>query len=299
MLILFRWVFNTNLQTSSQQGHTIYDPKKSTTFSELQGSQFNISYGDGSTASGPVGVDTVDIGGSTVAQQAIGLPNEVSESFVQNTATNGLVGLAFSQLNTIQPQQQKTFFDNVQADLSQPVFTAKLVHDSVGAFEFGVVDQSAFTGSLQTAQVDSSNGFWQFDSAAAAVNGQQINISGGQAIMDTGTSLMLVGDDLLTGYWQQVQGAQLSQQAGGVIFPCNAQLPDLQVAVGNNLATVSGSNFNFSPVGSDSQTGTNFCFGGMQSNQGLQFSIYGDVFMKSNFVVFDGQTPSISVAPHA
>ncbi|KAK6384428.1 uncharacterized protein PV06_10933 [Exophiala oligosperma] len=293
------WVFNTNLDQSAQQGHTVYNPTKSNASKALTGSTFNISYGDGSFASGPVGVDTVDIGGSTVDAQAIGLPNVVSDSFITNTASNGLVGLAFSQLNTIKPQAQKTFFDNVMADLTQPVFTAQLLSSATGSYEFGKIDKTLFKGQLQTAAVDSSNGFWQVSSTSAAVSGQKINIAGGTAILDTGTSLMLVADEMVVGYWNQVQGAQLNQQAGGVIFPCNAQLPDLQVAIGNNLATVDGANMNFANVGTDTQTGQDFCFGGLQSSQGLPFSIYGDVFFRSNFVVFDGATPSASFAPHA
>lgn len=215
-----------------------------------------MSYGDGSFASGPVGVDTVDIGGATVTAQAIGLPDVVSDSFVTNTASNGLVGLAFSTLNTIQPQQQKTFFDNVMADLTMPVFTAQLKADSVGSYEFGNIDNTAFTGKLATAAVDPSNGFWEVDSASAAVQGQNVDIPNGRAIIDTGTSLMLVSDEMLVAYWNTVDDAQLSQEAGGVIFPCNTDLPDLQVAIGDShLATVSGANMNFANVGTDTQTG--------------------------------------------
>ncbi|KAI1619938.1 aspergillopepsin I [Exophiala viscosa] len=293
------WVFNTNLAAADQKGHTIYDPTKSNASSALTGSTFNISYGDGSFASGPVGLDTVDIGGATVDAQAIGLPTDVSSSFVTNTFSNGLVGLAFSKLNTIKPTPQKTFFDNVMADLTQPLFTADLKSDSAGSYEFGQVDTSLFTGSLQTAAVDSSNGFWQVDSTSAVVSGQTVNLAGGSAIIDTGTSLMLVSDELVVAYWDTVQGAQVNAEAGGVIFPCNADLPDVQVAIGDHLATVSGANMNFASVGSDSQTGQQFCFGGLQSNQGLEFSIYGDVFLRSQFVVFDGSGPSISVAPHS
>lgn len=255
LTVWLSWVFNTNLDQSAQQGHTVYNPTKSNASKALTGSTFNISYGDGSFASGPVGVDTVDIGGSTVDAQAIGLPNVVSDSFITNTASNGLVGLAFSQLNTIKPQAQKTFFDNVMADLTQPVFTAQLLSSATGSYEFGKIDKTLFKGQLQTAAVDSSNGFWQVSSTSAAVSGQKINIAGGTAILDTGTSLMLVADEMVVGYWNQVQGAQLNQQAGGVIFPCNAQLPDLQVAIGNNLATVDGANMNFANVGTDTQTG--------------------------------------------
>jgi len=265
----------------------------------LTGSTFNISYGDGSFASGPVGVDTVDIGGATVAAQAIGLPDDVASTFVTNTNSNGLVGLAFSSLNTIKPNPQKTFFANVMPDLAQPVFTAQLKSNSAGAYEFGTIDDSAFTGTLSTAAVDSSNGFWEIDSTSAVVQGQTISVAGGTAILDTGTSLMLVDDSVEVGYWDNVDGAQVNEEAGGVIFPCNADLPDIQVAIGNNLATVSGSNLNFASVGTDSQTGDSYCFGGLQSNQGLSFSIYGDVFFRSQFVVFNGADPSVSVAPHS
>lgn len=249
------WVFNTGLPAQSQQGHTVFDPNKSSTFKLLQGASFNISYGDGSTASGPVGTDTVDIGGATVEAQAVGVPNDVSQAFVVDSAANGLVGLAFSKLNTVAPTQQKTFFDNVVSSLSQPVFTAQLRDNAAGSYEFGNVDTSSFTGELNVVPVDSSRGFWEFDSASATINNKAVQINNGKAIADTGTSLMLVTDDLLQAYWGEVKGATLNEEVGGVIFPCNTQLPDLQIAVGDKSANVAGANFNFAEVGADSQSG--------------------------------------------
>lgn len=296
---LSRWVFNTGLPAASQQGHTVFDPSKSSTFKLLEGESFDISYGDGSSASGPVGTDTFDIGGSTVEAQAIGIPNQVSASFVTDSASNGLVGLAFTKLNTMQPTQQKTFFDNVISDLSQPVFTAQLRGDAEGSYEFGNIDTSSFTGELNVIPIDSTNGFWEFESSSATINNNVVQISGGRAIADTGTSLMLVSDDLLQAYWGNVDGATLNDQVGGVIFPCNSQLPDLQIAVGDKTANVAGENFNFAEVGTDQTSGESFCFGGMQSTGGIPFSIYGDVFFKSNFVVFEATTPSLGFAPHS
>jgi Eukaryotic aspartyl protease len=255
------WVFNTQLSSQSQSGHTIFDPTKSSTFQSLDGATFNITYGDGSFAEGPVGLDTVDIGGATVTQQAIGLPTLVADSFVSDMSSNGLVGLAFSKLNTVQPQQQKTFFDNVMNDLEQPVFTANLKHGVAGAYEFGSIDDTQFTGSLTQVPVDSSQGFWEFATTQIAVGSDQaqtIQGGSGTAIADTGTSLLIVDDAIVEAYYAQVDGAQNSASAGGVIFPCTSTLPSLSLAVGDSyMAVVNGSLLNFSDAGTDQETGEN------------------------------------------
>lgn len=164
-------------------------------------------------------------------------------------SSNGLVGLAFSKLNTITPKPQRTFFDNVLPDLSAPVFTAQLKGGSPGSYEFGRIDTSAFTGQLNVVPVDPSKGFWQFDSTTAKVGNTKISIPQGSAIADTGTSLMLVGDEILQGYYNQVNSAQLNEQLGGVTFSCNEQLPDLSVAVGDSyMATIPGKNMKFANV---------------------------------------------------
>ena len=315
------WVFNTQLDSQSQTGHTIFDPTKSSTFQTLNGATFNITYGDGSFSEGTVGLDTVNIGGATVTQQAIGLPTVVADSFISDANSNGLVGLAFSKLNTVKPQQQNTFFDNVMADLSQPVFTANLKHGVAGGYEFGTVDSTQFSGSLTQVPVDASRGFWEFTSTQIAVgSGQTQTVQGGSgtAIADTGTSLMIVDDAVVNAYYNQVSGAQNSATVGGVIFPCTSTLPSLSVAVGDSyMALIDGSLMNFSDAGKDQETGQDclsspflrllphaniysaVCFGAVQSNSGAGIQIFGDIFFKSQFVAFDGSGPSLGLAPHA
>lgn len=250
------WVFNTQLSRAAIAGHTAYDPTKSPTFKMIQGASFSISYGDGSGAAGNVGTDTVSIGGVTVENQAVEMATDVSQSFIQDTANNGLVGLAFSKLNTVKPQQQKTFFDNVLPSLAEPVFTADLRKDAVGAYEFGRIDTAKFTGDMAWIPVNTTQGFWQYSTSKFAVgNGQAQDNTPAQAIADTGTTLLLTSPEVAEAYYSQVRGAQNNQQVGGITIPCNAQLPDLMLDVGGvYMARVKGSDINFAQVQGNSKS---------------------------------------------
>ncbi|KAL8840692.1 MAG: hypothetical protein Q9170_001210 [Blastenia crenularia] len=287
------WVFNTQLKARQTQGHAVYDPKKSITFKPMEGATFKISYGDNSAASGSVGTDTVNVGGAQVEGQAVELASTITDSFTRDVNSDGLVGLAFGSINTVKPQPQKTFFENVMASLDKPVFTANLRHHTVGSYEFGRIDKSQFKGSLTYVPIDSSQGFWQVDSKGFSVGAGiiQTNQEASPAIIDTGTSLMLADDVVVRSYWRQVKGAQMDGQ--GVTFPCTAQLPDFHVALGPSyMATIPGELMNFQRLSRDT------CFGGLQSNMGQPLQIFGDVLFKSQFVVFDGGKKAVGFAPH-
>ncbi|KAI1005035.1 putative aspergillopepsin A-like aspartic endopeptidase [Podosphaera aphanis] len=289
------WVFSSQLPAAQIGNHKVYDKTKSQTFTPNDGQTFKIAYGDGSGASGNVGTDTVNIGGATVTKQAIELATQVSQSFTADTGSNGLVGLAFSKLNTVKPTQQKTFFDNIAPQLAEPVFTADLRPNAVGAYEFGNIDSSKFNGSLTWSPVDTSSGFWQFSTSKFQVGDDApVNSPNGKAIADTGTTLMLTSAAIVNAYYSKVQGAVNDPQVGGVTFPCNSNLPDLKVDVGGNyMATVRGSDINFAPV---DNAGTK-CFGGVQAIQS-NLQIYGDIMFKSQFVAFNGGNNTLGMAPH-
>lgn len=245
------WVFNTQLDAQVTNGHSVYDPTASKTFQALDGAKFSISYGDGSGAAGNVGLDVVDVGGAVFDQQAIELATDVSQTFARDQNNDGLMGLAFSSINTVKPQKQKTFFDNVMPSLAEPVFTADLRKGAAGAYEFGKIDTTKFQGDMTWVPIDNKKGFWQFSSESFAVDGgqKQAGAQGGQAIADTGTTLLLADPTIVQGYYSKVQGAQNDKQSGGVTVPCNAQLPDLDLDIGGQyMARIKGSDLNFAPV---------------------------------------------------
>jgi hypothetical protein len=56
-------------------------------------------YGDGSGASGRVGTDVMNVGGTSVTGQAVEIVMRVSSEFVSDKS-DGLLGLSFSSINT-------------------------------------------------------------------------------------------------------------------------------------------------------------------------------------------------------
>ncbi|CDM30996.1 hypothetical protein DTO013E5_361 [Penicillium roqueforti] len=286
------WVFSSELTSSQQSGHDVYNVGSSGT--KLSGASWSISYGDGSSASGDVYKDTVTVGGVKATGQAVEAAKKISSQFLQDKNNDGLLGLAFSSINTVSPTPQKTFFDTVKSSLGEPLFAVTLKHGAPGTYDFGYIDSDKYTGTLAYADVDDSDGFWSFtaDSYKIGTGAAGKSITG---IADTGTTLLLLDSSIVTAYYKKVTGSQNSSSAGGYIFPCSATLPDFTVTINGYDAVVPGKYINFAPV----STGSSSCYGGIQSNSGIGFSIFGDIFLKSQYVVFDSEGPRLGFAAQA
>ncbi|KAI4785261.1 aspartyl protease, partial [Aureobasidium sp. EXF-8845] len=156
------WVYSTLQPSSQQSGHSIYDPSKSSSSQLLVGNTWSIKYGDGSSASGKVYADKVIIGAVTATSQAVEAATSVSSSFLSDVNNDGLVGLSFSNINTVSPSQQRTFFDSVKGSLAMPLWTSNLKKGAPGSYDFGYIDSSKYSGKITYVDVNSGSGFWQF-----------------------------------------------------------------------------------------------------------------------------------------
>ncbi|KAK5685075.1 hypothetical protein LTS10_003150 [Elasticomyces elasticus] len=277
------WVFSTLTPATQSTGHAKYNPK--TSGKAKSGYTWNISYGDNSGASGTVYADKVVVGGVTATSQAVEAATSVSTQFMQDTDNDGLLGLAFSTINTVQPQQQTTFFDTVKGTLAKKLFTVDLKAGTAGTYDFGYIDSSKYAGTITYVPVKTTNGFWEFTAGAATANNRSLG-SVGDAIADTGTTLMYLPTAVTSAYYAQISGSTNSADAGGYIFPCDADVPDFHIAIGGKSFTVPGEYINFTPADNSGEQ----CFGGIQPNTGIGFTILGDVFLKAMFVVFDQTT---------
>lgn len=171
----------------------------------------------------------------------------------------------------------------------------RLVSDRQGlTVDSSYIDSSKYTGTITYVPVNNENGFWQFTAGGYSIGGGN-GTSGsnattgsiGTSIADTGTTLLYLPSNVVTAYYKQVSGASYNSAQGGYTYPCGATLPDFNVAIGGKTFVVPGTDLNYAPINSAGTT----CFGGIQANTGIGFNIFGDIFLKSVYAVFD-QTQS-------
>ncbi|KAF7342195.1 Acid protease [Mycena venus] len=119
-------------------GTTGFDVNMSKTFEPFPNVSFNITYGTSEFVAGPVGFDTVSVGGLEVSRQVVPIPNVAA--WTGDGILSGIIGLAFpdetSVFNTTDPTTASTqnqipydpfFFTAVkQKKVEQPFFSVAL-----------------------------------------------------------------------------------------------------------------------------------------------------------------------------
>ncbi|KAG0305938.1 hypothetical protein BGZ98_003268 [Dissophora globulifera] len=287
------WFPSSTCTTSGCTAHAQFNSKKSSTYKK-DGRPWSVSYGDGSTASGILGTDVVNVGGISVSQ-TIGLATDESSQFASGPS-DGLFGLGFNSLESV--SGVKTFMDNAiaQGVLEQPVISVFMPsvrrNGGVGGeYLFGGIDKSRFSGDLTYVPV-SQEGYWQIAIDDVGYNGQSLGQSS-QGIVDTGTTLVIVSDDAAKAIHDSIDGASNDPNNGWVV-PCS-----LKDSSDNVSFTMGGTAFNV-PLADlayeDLGDGSGNCFSGVQGGQN-DLWILGDVFIKNNYCVFDQGNSQVGIAP--
>ncbi|KAH8886025.1 microbial aspartic proteinase [Thozetella sp. PMI_491] len=280
------WVFSSETPKSMVRGQAVYTPASSTTSKSLKGASWIISYGDGSSCGGSVFTDKVTVGSFAVENQAVESAKQVSSQFTRDTKIHGLLGLGFSNMNTVSPTRQNTFFDNAKATLDEPLFTCDLRRHGNGTYDFGYIDKSKYTGDIIYTPVTQSRGYWSFTSTGYGFGTDAFKNTSVSGIADTGTTLLYLPYDIVRAYYAKVPKASISDLVGGYVFPCTTVLPSFTYGIGEARFTIPPNFMNHSPI----QRGSTQCFGGLQPRpDGIgNINIFGDVALKAAFVVFEG-----------
>ncbi|KAF1390570.1 hypothetical protein PFLUV_G00059410 [Perca fluviatilis] len=183
------WVPSVYCSSQACQNHNKFNPQQSSTF-KWGSESLSIQYGTGSMT-GHLAVDTVEVGGISVANQVFGI-SQTEAPFMANMVADGILGLAFQ---SIASDNVVPVFDNMVSEglVSQPMFSVYLSSQSEQGSEvvFGGVDSSHYTGQINWIPLSSAT-YWQISMDSVTINGQTVACSGGcQAIIDTGTSLIV------------------------------------------------------------------------------------------------------------
>jgi len=185
-----------------------------------------------------------------------------------------------------------------QKDIPLALFTCKLsssINKTNGAvdnssfYTFGFVDQDTLKAANATdftwTPINTLNGWWQVPSSSYYINGKQYqrkNVSN-QAIMDTGTTLYIVDDDMCKQIYAAIPGAKNDPNYGWV-FPAStklAQLPNIQVQIGNALVNIDKRFYNYTFTDGSKRT----CFGIFQSRGTFPIDIAGDALLRNVYSV--------------
>jgi len=281
------WVFGAGVGFS---GHGEYDSSQSSTYAP-DGRPWQIGYGDGSTASGSLAVDTVNIGGITIPKQTFSVANQASQEFAQGVV-DGLCGLSFDANESV--PGVKTVVDNMISKklIPKPIFSFALVKTAaggIGEIAFGGTDSKHYTGSILYVPTQDSP-FWQVQLDNIYVGSTSLNISK-PVIVDTGTTLILLAHSDCAAIYGKIPGSSFSSQEGGWIVPKNVN-PTIQVSFefqGTKFA-VPISDILFQDV-----DGTH-ALGGIQEMPSVDMMILGDVFIKNVYTVFDQGAKQVGFA---
>ena len=304
-LIRASWTASTLLPSKEtglvSDGHPLYNPNISSTFSPMDGYNYSIGYMDGSGSLGIVGHENVTIGGASVAMP-IGVATNLSlgSPVAKPRNTHGPVGLSFSAGNSIRPDPQPTFLDAIAPHLVHPWFSTFFHQDNTSFIEFGApVNHSLYSGSLTHLKIantsDESSGAWSAHGVSYSLAGSNETDSTPPTRLefDTGGPTMTVPQSVFDAFWARAHGGD--KDAGTLPCDADAALPDFVLRFtdetllqGPSKVTVPGRYVIDRREPKDGMCGT---FLGVSSEDGGAGA--GIPFFTSMYVVWQTQRPAI------
>ncbi|CAK7226020.1 hypothetical protein SBRCBS47491_006084 [Sporothrix bragantina] len=286
-----------------------YTANSSSTYNYL-GSYFNISYVDGSGASGDYVTDTFTMGSNgstTLSKLQFGIGYTSSSS-------QGILGIGY-KVNEVQVGRAgKAAYANLPAQMvedgiiqsnSYSLWLNDLDADT-GNILFGGVDTARYSGALQTLPVQKQAGV--YSEFLITLTGLQLGtatLASNMALavlLDSGSSLTYLPDSIVQTIYNQV-GATYDSSEGAAYVPCsladkaNSSItfqfssPSITVDVDElvlDLVTASGKRPTF-------RNGQTACLFGI-APAGSGTNVLGDTFLRSAYVVYDLDNNQISLA---
>ncbi|KAI9444480.1 acid protease [Lactarius indigo] len=264
---------------SSCSGHTLYNPKSSSTSSDVR-QTFELQYADGSTVSGEQYTDTVTLAGYKATRQTLGAATTFSSEFQSDQfPADGVLGMAYE---SISDYGASPVFQTLvsQGQVSVPVFSFYL-SESGSELYIGGTNKDHYKGSFTYMPV-TTLGYWQGPFDKISVKGRTV-VRGGDfdAIIDTGTTQVVGDPENVQALYDRIPG---SNYVGSGIWtiPCDFNT-SVSITFSGKEFQINASTFNLGRILPDSSD----CVGGFGAMD--QFGIWtiGDVFLRNVYTTFD------------
>lgn len=287
--------FHPLIPLDMQGNHTFLGPKTSTSFVDKQ-VPFSVTYGSGSM-NGTKVTDDVSIAGLQLLQHNFGVAHQESVQFT-NAAFDGLMGLALSTLSQEKvptPVEALALQGLIQSATTSYKLARVTDDKNDGEVTFGGLDPSKFDQkTLATVDNVSQTGFWQANIDAVTMNGQPLALASKTAILDTGTTLMVVPQADVTAIHKTIPGAQ-SDGKGGFTIPCTTNV-SLAFTFGGQLFSIDPVDLAFLPVNPKDPQGD--CLSAITPGDvdGPTVSLLGDTFLKNAYFSTNADTNTITLA---
>lgn len=303
----------------------VYDAHSSSTY-KFVNSEFNVSYVDGSGATGDYATDNVGIGGKSISALQFGIGYD-------STSPEGILGIGYTadeaQANTA---KLKSYPNLPQAMANGGLIQSNAyslwlndVEANTGSILFGGVDTAKYTGELRTLPIQKELG--EYAEFIITLSGLSLVNAGKNndlttdlptaVILDSGSSLAYLPNDLTSALYTALD-VQYSEQEGAGICACSLANENITVDFAFTSAIISvpitelvinpnsdtredreNPNDQGNEGGNDNDNGqeSNFqeCIFGISPADGST-AVLGDTFLRSAYVVYDLANNEISLA---
>jgi len=294
------WVGSTNCQSQTGGGcgnHTFLGADTSSSFVDSN-QPFNITYGTGNVA-GNIITDDIVVAGLSLTAHKFGVATSESVEFSDDSVPfSGLMGLAqstLSQQSTLTPVESLAKAGLIKEAITSYKISRLADQKNDGEITFGGLDETKFdAATLTTVDNVSKQGFWEADMPSVTVDGKDTGLAGRTAILDTGTTLIIVPAGDAAAIHALIPGAQSDGQ-GGFTVPCTTTA-SIALTFGKTAFAIDPRDIAVSPVDPNNLTGD--CVSGFSSGNigGATEWLVGDVFLKNAYFSTNVGKNTISLA---
>ncbi|KAI9771273.1 MAG: hypothetical protein M1840_002243 [Geoglossum simile] len=185
------WMMADTCTTAACKVHNTFGESDSDTL-DISDTPWSVAYGTGNV-SGVIAKDTVAFAGFSIPL-SFGLGSSVSDDF-RSYPIDGILGLGRPQSNSL---KTPTIMETLVSEklIKKNLFAVNLQRNSDGSNDgvvtFGDWDKSRFDGDLSWIDNVSKDGLWEIPVSDVAVDSNAGKFVGKTAIIDTGTSMVLL-----------------------------------------------------------------------------------------------------------